>query len=108
VDVNVTIQSVTVQMAPEALQATLTAISSALQGITMNQQDLAIALNAANTALAGVGDQLTKATAEIVAALAAVGVTTPEVDAAVAQLQTISGALAQAVQQLDDLNPDAA
>ena len=57
--------------------------------------------------LSAVGDELDKATAEIVAAiqalkdaLAAAGGTTPEVDAAVTRLE--GGAKA-----LDDLNPDA-
>lgn len=64
-----------------------------LQRILMNQADLAAALNA-------VSDELTKATAEIVAAIAASGATTPDVDAAVAKLQGIA-------KSLDDLNPDA-
>ncbi len=57
------------------------------------QAELAASLNA-------VSDQLTKATAEIVAAIAAAGNSTPDVDAAVAKLAGIS-------QALDDLNPDA-
>lgn len=59
----------------------------------MNQTDLLQALNA-------VGDELQKATAEIVAAVSNAGSTTPEVDAAVARLQA-------AAKALDDLNPDA-
>lgn len=51
-------------------------------------------------AVAAVGDQLTKALAEIQAELAAGGNTTPEMDAALAKAQT-------AAQALDDLNPDA-
>jgi hypothetical protein len=50
--------------------------------------------------LSSIADQLTKATAEIVAAIAAAGNTTPAVDAAVAKLQGLA-------QALDDLNPDA-
>lgn len=53
-----------------------------------------------------IGDQLDKATAEIIAAvqalkdaIATAGSTTPEVDAAMARLDT-------GVQTLDDINPD--
>lgn len=56
--------------------------------------------------LAAIKDQLTKASGEIVAkvsaleaAVAAAGGTTPEVDAAVADLKAVA-------QALDDLNPD--
>jgi len=56
--------------------------------------------------LAAIKDQLTKASGEIVAkvaaleaAVAAAGGTTPEVDAAVADLRAVA-------QTLDDLNPD--
>lgn len=51
--------------------------------------------------LSGVADQLTKATAEIIAAAAAAGVVSPELEAAGAKLKSLS-------QALDDLNPDAA
>ncbi len=47
-------------------------------------------------ALTSVSDQLSKATAEIVAAIGTAGQTTPEVDAAVAKLQA-KGAAAAAV-----------
>ncbi len=60
--------------------------------IRMDQAALATALNS-------VADELTKATAEIVAAIAAAGATTPEVDAAVTKLQNLAKAL-------DDLNQD--
>jgi hypothetical protein len=67
--------------------------------IIMNNADLQAALDA-------VGDQLTKATAEITAEvatltaeIAAAGGTTPAVDASVARLQALAKAL-------DDLNPD--
>ncbi len=50
-------------------------------------------------ALNDVSDELVKATAEIVAAIANSGATTPEVDAAVAKLQGLAKAL-------DDLNQD--
>ena len=63
-----------------------------LERILMNQAELAVALS-------GVADELTKATAEIVAAIANAGTTTPEVDAAVAKLQGLAKAL-------DDLNAD--
>jgi capsule polysaccharide export protein KpsE/RkpR len=63
-----------------------------LERILMEQAELATALN-------GVADELTKATAEIIAAIAASGTTTPEVDAAVAKLQGLAKAL-------DDLNAD--
>lgn len=64
-----------------------------LERIIMDQAALAAALNS-------VSDELTKATAEIVGAVASAGATTPEVDAAVAKPQALAKAL-------DDLNPDA-
>jgi ABC-type transporter Mla subunit MlaD len=60
--------------------------------IIMNQTELA-------QALADLGAQLTKALDEIVAAIAAGGQTTPEVDAALANARAVA-------QSLDDLNPD--
>lgn len=71
----------------------LVAVRNLERRIVMNQTDLLQALNA-------VGDELQKATAEIVAAVSNAGSTTPEVDAAVARLQA-------AAKALDDLNPDA-
>ena len=77
----------------------LTHIEKELSDIMATQDELAAKLSA-------IGDELDKATAEIVAAiqalkdaLAAAGSTTPAVDAAVTRLET--GAKA-----LDDLNPD--
>ena len=79
----------------------LTNINRKLNTIMASQKELADKLTA-------IGDELDKATAEIVAAiqalkdaLAAAGGTTPEVDAAVVRLE--GGA-----KSLDDLNPDAA
>ena len=76
--------------------------------IEMNQAEMAEALVGIGESLAGVGTQLGKAQAEIVAAIAAAGNSTPAVDAALANLQAVSDALAAASQSLDDLNPDAA
>ncbi len=73
----------------------------------MDQATLATALGTISDALTGVGDQLTKATAEIVAEIANAGGTTPAVDAAVAKLQGVADALKTASQALDDLNSDA-
>jgi hypothetical protein len=70
----------------------LPAIEQLKEQMTMNQTELAAALTA-------VGDQLSKATNEIVVAISNAGVTLPAVDAAVARLQA-------AAQALDDLNPD--
>ncbi len=64
-----------------------------LEKIMATQQEEADALNA-------VADQLKKATDEIVAALAKLNITSPEVDAATDRLKAAS-------QALDDLNPDA-
>jgi len=74
--------------------------------IEMNQAELATALGTVVTALTGVGTQLDKATNEIIVAISAGGITSPAVDAAVAQLQAVSTALAAAAQGLDDLNAD--
>lgn len=59
----------------------------------MNQEELAQALETANT-------QIQKGIAEVIAAVAQSGNTTPRVDAALTALQT-------AAQALDDINPDA-
>jgi len=59
----------------------------------MNQEELATALETVNT-------QIQKGIAEVIAAVAASGNTTPRVDAALTALQT-------AAQALDDINPDA-
>ncbi len=76
------------------LDPVLRAIRQLRKDISMNQTELL-------EALAAVGDQLQKATDEIVTAIAAAGQTTPEVDAAVERLKAASKAL-------DDLNPDPA
>lgn len=73
----------------------------------MNQADLKTALDAIGTALTSVATQLEKATNEIVVAISNSGNTTPEVDAAVANLQAVAASLSAASQTLDDLNPDA-
>ena len=75
--------------------------------ITMNQTELRDALAAIGAALAAVGTQLQKATDEIILAIQNAGATTPEVDAAVANLVAVASALTTASQALDDLNPDA-
>jgi ABC-type transporter Mla subunit MlaD len=85
----------------------LPAIEQLKEQLTMNQAELATALAGIGTALTGVGTQLEKATNEIVVAISNAGVTSPAVDAAVANLQAVSTALATAAQTLDDLNPDA-
>lgn len=72
----------------------------------MKQTELATALDGVATNLTAVSDQLVKATNEIVTAVGNQGNTTPEVDAAVAKLQTISDALAPIAKALDDLNQD--
>lgn len=73
----------------------------------MNQAELATALDGLSTSLTATSDELNKAMAEIVAALKNAGNTSPEVDAAVAKLQTVTDALATVAKSLDDLNPDA-
>ena len=78
-----------------------------LKRIIMNQADLKTALETIGAALSGVAAQLEKATNEIVIAISNSGTTTPEVDAAVANLQAVATALSAASQNLDDLNPDA-
>lgn len=71
----------------------LSAISSLKDTIMTTQAEFAAQLSS-------VADQLTKATAEIIAAVAAAGVVSPELEAAGAKLKALS-------QALDDLNPDA-
>lgn len=73
--------------------AVLAAIHDLKETLKMDQATLLDALNS-------VADQLAKATAEIVAEIAALGATSPALDAAVVKLQT-------AAQVLDDLNADA-
>lgn len=67
-------------------------LQNSLYYIMATQDELAQSLEDVNT-------QLQKAIAEIIAAVAAAGNTTPRVDAAMA-------ALKNAAQALDDLNPD--
>ena len=73
----------------------------------MNQAELATALDGLSTSLTATSAELNKAMAEIVAALSSAGNTTPAVDAAVANLQKVTEALATVAKSLDDLNPDA-
>ncbi len=73
----------------------------------MNQTELRDALTAVGASLSAVSGQLAKATDEIILAIQNAGTTSPEVDAAVANLVAVSTALATASQALDDLNPDA-
>lgn len=75
------------------LEAQMNRALTKLGDLEMTQAEL-------KTALDALGDQLVKATNEIVAAIAASGSTTPAVDAAVIRLQAVA-------QALDDLNPDA-
>lgn len=72
----------------------------------MNQDEAATALEAVGAALTGVSDQLTKATAEIIAAAQDTTVS-PRLQAAIDGLTPISAALKTASQSLDDINPDA-
>ena len=71
------------------------------------QTELLAALQTVTTNLQGVGDQLTKATNEIIVAISATGAISPAIDAAVANLTAVATALKAASQTLDDLNPDA-
>lgn len=80
--------------APSSSDATLAAIAHLKDLIMTTQAEFAAQMS-------GVADQLTKATAEIIAAAAAAGVVSPELEAAGAKLKALS-------QALDDLNPDAA
>ena len=82
-------------------------IGAQLQEILMNQAQLAAALGTVASSLTAVGQQLDKATQEIVTAVQNAGNTSPEVDAALEQLTAVSTALSAAAQGLDDLNPDA-
>jgi hypothetical protein len=87
--------------------AALTAqVTQLREEISMNQTELLTVLSGVGAALSSASAQLTKAHAEILAAIAAGGNTTPEVDAAVSQLQGVATSLATAAQALDDLNPD--
>lgn len=103
---NLTIHEVHLHLAPAKLQETLDIIVNQLRKIIMDQAALATALGGVSDSLTSVGDQLAKATAEIVTAVANAGATTPEVNAAVTKLQGLASALATAAQTLDDLNPD--
>ena len=80
-----------------------------IQGIDImaTQAELATALEGLATGLTGATDQLAKAQAEIIAALASSGNTSPAVDAAVAKLTAGINALKAMSQALDDMNPDA-
>ena len=92
---------------PPFLTAAALAAHFALMGIILERLGKIMTDQATHAAeLAAIKDQLTKASGEIVAkvaaleaAFAAAGGTTPEVDAAVADLRAIA-------QALDDLNPD--
>jgi len=72
----------------------------ALKRITMNQAELAQALADIKTQADKAKDEIVAKVAELEAAIANAGSTSPEVDAALA-------ALKGSVQGLDDLNPDA-
>lgn len=76
-------------------------INQRLAQIESNQRKIMASQDQEAAALNAIGDQLNKALAELVAALANLGQTSPEVDAATARLQA-------AAQALDDLNPDPA
>ena len=92
---------------PPFLTVAFLAIHLALMGIILERLWKIMTDQSTHAAeLAAIKDQLTKASGEIVAkfdalaaALAAAGSTTPEVDAAMADLKAVA-------QALDDLNPD--
>ena len=77
-----------------------------LKGIAMNQAELAQAITDVSNELNDVSDQLQKGIDEVVAAVGNTGQTSPEVDAALSNLQNIATALKGKAQALDDLNPD--
>jgi uncharacterized protein (DUF3084 family) len=71
-----------------------------------SQAEAAQALRDLATSLGNISTQLTKATAEIIAALQNQQNVTPELQAAVDALTPIKDSLAGESQTLDDLNPD--
>ena len=82
------------------LQPVITILNRLERQITMNQAELAQALNDAKDQAAKAKAEIVKKIADLEAAITNAGSTTPEVDAALA-------ALKGEVQGLDDLNPDA-
>jgi len=95
----------------------LNLINQKVDRIMATQAELAAALNSANSSLTDIGTEvdkigvetttLQKNVADLTAALAAGGATTPEVDAALAALQATAGTLVSKVKAVDDLVPDA-
>jgi ABC-type transporter Mla subunit MlaD len=84
----------------------LAAISQLSEDVHMNQTELLDALTGISTNFGDGLAQLDKGIAEVIAALNKQGQTTPEVDAAVANLSAVAQALRASTQKLDDLNPD--
>ena len=95
----------------------LNLINEKVDRIMATQAELAAALNSANSSLTDIGTEvdkigvettnLQKNVADLTAALAAGGTTSPEVDAALAALQATAAGLATKVKAVDDLVPDA-
>lgn len=100
-----------------AEQSLLKLILEKVNRIMATQAELAAALSSANSALIDIGTEVDKIgtetttlqanVADLTAALAAGGITTAEVDAALAALQATTGSLASRVKAVDDLVPDA-
>ncbi len=104
--INITVEAIHIHLTPDGLTGKLDEIINYLKEIIMDKAQFAAALNDVATTLTGVGEQLTKATAEIVAAVANAGFSDPALDAALANLQLVAATLEGASQGLDDLNPD--
>lgn len=96
---NIVGQSIAAVRALNRLVLQLGSVINLLEGSTMNDDELALALEAAADKTDKIVAEVTAATAALQAALAASGQTTPAIDAALARLQ---GSLTIA----DDLNPD--
>lgn len=75
------------------------ALNQKLEALMATQADQAAALRALSAQLTKARAEIIRAVDRLTVAVAAAGATTPEVDAATADLQA-------AVQSLDDLNPD--
>ena len=97
--INVTIASVTINLAPDALVENVNIVLNQLRKLLMNQDEMAAALSAAADKTDKIIAEVQASTAALQAAIAAAGASTPAVDAALARL-TASLTIA------DDLNPD--
>lgn len=91
----ITIESVVINLGADTAP-----LETLLKEIKVNQAEMTAAINAAADQLAKVKDEIQASTAQMTAAIEAAGQSTPQMDAALQRLQSLSA-------DLDALNPDA-